>query len=390
MPAFRPTFHWLMGVAALVLSACGGGGGDAGTATTTTTNGTATVSTTTTTTTTPTTPTTTAVVSSYAMSRLVADSTTAGAAHVDANLVNAWGVAFNPAAFVWVNNAGTNTSTLYDGTGVPQSLVVAVPRGTLGNAAPTGIVFNGSQSFQVTQNGLRGAAIFIFAGEAGTISGWSPGVNATNAVTVVDDGAAGAVYTGLAIGSASNVLYATDFKRGTVAMFDANFARTAAAGGFTDPNLPAGYAPYGIQAIGDLVYVAYARPDATGRNAGAGAGLGIVDAFSASGTFVKRLVAPGGALNAPWGMTMAPSGFGTFSNALLVANAGDGKINAFDPNTGLLLGTLAQADGSAIAIDGLHGIAFGNDRNAQPSTTLFFAAGPAGGTHGLYGRIDSH
>lgn len=384
MPASWPMLRWFSCVAALLLSACGGGSGDAGMGTATVS--TATGSTNTATSTTTATP--TAAVSAYAMSRLVADAATAGAAHVDRNLVNAWGVAFNPAAFVWVNNAGTDTSTLYDGAGVPQSLVVAVPRGTAASAAPTGIVFNGSQAFQVTRNGLRGPAIFIFAGEGGTISGWSPGVDATNAVTMVDDSAAGASYTGLAIGSASNLLYAADFRRGAVAVFDAGFARTATPGGFTDPNLPAGYAPYGIQAIGDLVYVAYARTDATGRNASAGAGLGLVDTFTASGALVKRLIAPGGALNAPWGMALAPVGFGTFSNALLVTNTGDGKINAFDPNSGALLGTLTQADGSAIAIDGLHGIAFGNDRNAQPSTALFFAAGPAGGTHGLYGRID--
>jgi uncharacterized protein (TIGR03118 family) len=264
---------------------------------------------------------------------------------------------------------------------------VSVPPGSAGAATPTGIVYNGGPAFEVTQGGARGASLFIFAGLAGTISGWSPGVNPTNAVTVVDDGASGAAYTGLALAGSS--LYAADFRHGTVNVFDGTFARTVLAGAFVDPGLPAGYAPFGLQAIGSQVLVAYAQRDASGRGATAGAGLGIVDAFTTSGTFVKRLVDAGGALNAPWGMAMAPAGFGTFSGALLVANTGDGRIDAFDPATGALLGALSAAGGAALAIDGLHGIAFGNNLNGQPATTLFFAAGPGGGAHGLYGRIDA-
>jgi uncharacterized protein (TIGR03118 family) len=380
----RSMLSWLACASALALSACGGGGG--GAPSTAPAPGTPSVGT----------PTTTAAVTAYAATNLVVDSNAAAnpvhGAFADPNLVNAWGIAFNPLAFVWVNNAGTNTSTLYDGAGVPQSLVVAVPPGGAGNAAPTGIVYNASSAFQVTQNGSRAPSIFIFAGTAGTISGWSPGVNPTNAVTVVDDGASGAVYTGLALAAQGTALFlhAADFRHGTVNTFDASFARVAVAGGFVDPGLPGGYAPYGIQAIGGLVYVAYAQRDAAGRSATPGAGLGIVDTFTTGGTFVKRLVDAGGALNAPWGMAMAPSGFGSFGNALLVANAGDGRINAFDPATGTLLGTLSQAAGVPIVIDGLHGIAFGNNLNGQPANTLFFAAGPGGGAHGLYGRIDAH
>lgn len=387
----RPMLSWLVGAATLaLLSACGGGGGYGGGATPTTTT-----PTTSTTPSTSTTTSTTATVTAYAASDLVVDSNAAGnpvhGAFADPNLVNAWGVAFNPVGFVWVNDAATNKSTLYDGTGAPQSLVVSVPPGSAGAATPTGIVYNGGPSFEVTQGGARGSSIFIFAGLAGTISGWSPGVNPTNAVTVVDDGAGGAAYTGLALASqgTASFLYAADFRHGKVNVFDGTFARTTLAGAFVDPSLPAGYAPFGVQAIGNVVYVAYAQPDAQGHTAIAGAGLGIVDAFTPAGTFVKRLVDAGGALNAPWGMAQAPAGFGTFSGALLVANVGDGRINAFDPTTGALLGTLAQAGGAPIAIDGLHGIAFGNNLNGQPSTTLFFAAGPGGGAHGLYGRIDA-
>lgn len=383
----RPVLSWFAGAVALaLLSACGGGGGYSGGTTTPTTSTTPSTSTTTS---------TTATVTAYAATDLVVDSNAATnpvhGAFADPNLVNAWGVAFNPAAFVWVNDAGTNKSTLYDGAGVPQSLVVGVPPGSAGAATPTGIVYNGGPAFEVAQGAARGASLFIFAGLAGTISGWSPGVNLTNAVTVVDDGASGAAYTGLALATqgASSFLYAADFRHGKVNVFDGTFARTTLSGGFVDPGLPAGYAPFGVQAIGNQVLVAYAQPDARGQTAIAGAGLGIVDAFTTSGTFVKRLIDAGGALNAPWGIAQAPAGFGTFSGALLVANVGDGRINAFDPTTGALLGTLSAAGGAAIAIDGLHGIAFGNNLNGQPATTLFFAAGPGGGAHGLYGRIDA-
>jgi uncharacterized protein (TIGR03118 family) len=300
-------------------------------------------------------------------------------------------VVFNPKAFVWVTNSGTSTSTLYDGSGAPQSLVVSIPPGSAGSAMPTGIVFNGHQDFMVTENGISGASAFIFAGQAGTLSGWSPGVDQTHAVKVFDGAGTGTVYTGLALASqgASDFLYAADFHHATVDMFNANFTKVDVAGSFVDSALPAGYAPYGIQAIGGLIYVSYAKQDALARNAVAGAGQGAVDAFNTAGNLVKELIPPGSALNAPWGMALAPADFGPFSNALLVANFGDGKINAFNPTTGALMGTLSMADGNPIAIDGLHGIAFGNGIDNQPANTLFFAAGPGAGTQGVYGRIDN-
>ena len=332
----------------------------------------------------------------YAATSLVSDFSAStnpySSANVDTHLVNAWGLAFNPAGFVWVANAGTSTSTLYDGNGVPQTLVVAIPDGAAGTADPTGIVYSGSSDFVVSQGGLSGASRFIFVGEAGTLSGWAPGVNLNNAVTVFDGASAGAIYKGLALASSggANFLYATDFHNGRVDVFDATFAKVTTAGGFTDPTLPAGYAPFGIQAIGASIYVTFAKQDAAAEDDVSGAGLGLVDVFDATGHFVKRLVDVGGALNAPWGIALAPADFGPFSNALLVANFGDGKINAFDASTGAKLGTLSKADGSPIAIDGLWGIAFGNGINSQPTNTLFFTAGPADETHGVYGRIDVH
>jgi len=332
--------------------------------------------------------------SGYVATSLVSNLNTPGnpylGSNVDPLLVNAWGIAFNPQGFVWVANNGTSTSTLYDGNGVAQTLVVALPAGTAGTAAPTGIVFNSTPGFPVTQAGLTGTSAFIFVGEAGTVSAWSPAVNMTNAIKVVDGAAQSKVYKGLAIATQAGApqLYAADFHNGVVDVFDANFAPVVRAGAFIDNTLPAGYAPFGIQAIGNQIFVAYAMQDASAHDEVAGAGVGAVDVFDTAGNLVKRLISPGGKLNAPWGMTMAPANFGPFSNALLVGNFGDGKINAFDAVTGASLGTLTNPAGAAIAIDGLWGIAFGNGINAQPTSTLFYAAGPNDEKNGVYGRID--
>ena len=325
--------------------------------------------------------------SAFATTALVTDQAS-GAAHTDTHLVNAWGLAFNPTAFVWVADNGTSTSTLYDGNGVPQTLVVAIPAGTSGDAAPTGIVYNGTQDFKVTQNGVTGASPFIFVGEAGTVSGWSPSVNRTNAVIAVDTNGT-AVYKGLAIGAfaGANYLYAADFRNNRIDVYDARFQKATLPGGFVDPNLPAGYGPFGIQAIGDRVYVAYAQRETSGNDEVKGAGLGVVDVYDMGGTFLHRLAA-GGALNAPWGLAMAPANFGDFSNAILVGNFGDGKINAYNPSTGAFIGTLSKSDHTPIVIDGLWGIAFGNGVNNQPANTLFYTAGPSDEAHGIYGRID--
>lgn len=332
---------------------------------------------------------------SYVATNLVSDLPAANtlyrSSNSDPHLVNGWGVAFNPAGFAWVADNATSTSTLYDGNGVPQSLVVAIPPGSAGSALPTGIVFNGHSDFMVTKNGVSGASAFIFAGAGGTLSAWSPGVDTSNAIKVFDDAGAGTVYTGLALASqgTSDFLYAADFRHAKVDVFDSNFAKVGSAGGFVDASLPPGYAPFGLQAIGGLIYVSYAKQDAAARDGLAGAGLGAIDAFDTAGHLVMQMVSPGGALDAPWGMAMAPSGFGPFSNALLVANVGDGKINAFNAATGAMMGTLSMTGGNPVVIDGLRGIAFGNGIDNQPVNTLFFAAGPGGGTHGVYGRIDN-
>ena len=331
--------------------------------------------------------------SAYATRALVTDIGGGGlygnGAHSDTHLVNAWGLVFNPTGYSWIANNGTDTSTLYDGNGVAQSLVVSIPAGAAGGAAPTGIVYNGAGVFNVTKSGLTGASAFIFAGEAGTISGWSPTVDMNNAVTVYDGNSTHTVYKGLALSTGGTTrLYAADFHNNKIDVFDISFTKITVTGGFTDPTLPAGYGPFNIQQIGGQLYVSYAKHTTGSDDETDGAGLGLVDIFDTNGTLVKHLVAAGGSLNAPWGMVMAPANFGTFSNDLLVGNFGDGKINVYDPTTGAMLGTLSNSTGTPIVIDGLWALVFGNGLNSQPTNTLFYTAGPGGETHGLYGRID--
>jgi uncharacterized protein (TIGR03118 family) len=303
------------------------------------------------------------------------------AEHVDADLVNGWGLAASAAGPWWVNAADAGKSLLYNGEGVKNSLVVAVP------GAPTGIVFNGGPGFVIPN---AGAARFLFASEDGTISAWSPSLAPnTQAVVVVDNSASGASYKGLAIDSTSagTRLYAANFHDARVDVFDGSFAPVTVAGAFTDPSLPAGYAPFGIQTLAGSVFVAYAKQDAAGEDEVAGEGLGVIDKYDLAGRLLAR-VATGDALNAPWGMALAPAGFGRFSGKLLVGNFGDGRINVFDPVTFEPKGHLKGTNGKAIVIDGLWGLAFGNGGTAGPKTTLFFAAGPNDEEDGLFGRLD--
>jgi uncharacterized protein (TIGR03118 family) len=322
---------------------------------------------------------------SYTVRFLVSDGTIP-AEHTDANLVNAWGLVASPAGPWWVADNETAVSTLSDGNGVPQSLVVNVP------GAPTGTVFYGGPQFVVMGGGASGPARFLFASEDGTISGWNPGVPppapSHQAFVVADRSAVDASYKGLAIATtpAGDFLYAADFHNNRVDVFDGNFQLVGAAGAFVDPGLPQGFAPFGIQTLQGRVFVAYARQDADADDEVAGPGLGYVSVFDVAGTFLAR-VASGGPLNAPWGLAVAPSGFGRFSGNLLVGNFGDGRINAYDLGTFEPRGHLKQKNHHPIVIDGLWGIAFGNGAGAGPKDTLFFAAGPDDETHGLFGSI---
>jgi uncharacterized protein (TIGR03118 family) len=277
---------------------------------------------------------------------------------------------------------------VYDGNGVQAHAAVTVPPPAGGTppAAPTGMVFNATTDFLV---GPNQPAKYIFATEDGTLSGWNTGASA---VLKVDLAASGVVYKGLAMASSGgkNYLYATDFHGGRVDVFDANWLPVALAGSFSDPNIPAGFAPFNIQNIGGRLYVTYALQDADKHDDVSGPGNGYVNVFDTSGQFIKRFASEGD-LNSPWGMALAPVGFGGFDGALLIGNFGDGRINAFNATTGGYLGTLLDASGKVISNSGLWSLTFGNGAKAGSSRTLYFTAGIAGSgkveDHGLFGSV---
>ena len=300
----------------------------------------------------------------------------APAAHVDASLLNPWGVSYGPATPFWVSDNGAGVSTLYNTTGVKQALTVTIP------GSPTGQVFNngGANDFKV--GAIR--ANFIFATENGTIAARPAG--ATSATTVATT--SGAVYKGLAIGNngAGTFLYAANFNSGKIDVFNNNFAATSLAGSFTDPALPAGYAPFNVQTLNGKLYVTYALQDAAKHDDVPGPGNGFVSVFDLNGNFVTR-VASGGTLNSPWGLDIAPAGFGGYANDLLVGNFGDGTINVFDPVSNLFIGQLTNAAGIPFMIDGLWALINGNGGNGGDPNRVYFTAGINGEADGLFGSL---
>jgi len=235
-------------------------------------------------------------------------------------------------------------------------------------------------------------ALFLFASEDGTISGWNSSAGA-NVVTMVDNSGSGAAYKGLALAgnSLGPFLYAANFNAGTIDVFDMNFSTVTLDGRFADPDLPPGFAPFNIQSIGTRLYVTYARQDDDRHDDVSGPGNGFVDVLDFDGNFMQRLVSNGN-LNSPWGMALAPSQFGDFSNALLVGNFGDGTINAYAPETDGTFahrGQLRTADKRPVTIDGLWGLGFGNGAGSGATNALYFTAGPDDESHGLFGRIQA-
>lgn len=323
----------------------------------------------------------------YLQTNLVSNIKGLGTLHRDSNLVNPWGVAFSPLGPFWIADAGKGISTLYSSFGrpfpsEPSRLLVSIAPSALPVAPrPTAVVFNNTPDFTVMGNGNSVPSLFIFATLSGTISGWNFDADPSNAILEVDNSALGAAYTGLALGrsTAGNFLYAADFGRGVVDVFDKNFAPARLPGAFLDPSLPAGFAPFGIRNIGGKLYVTYARQNHTPKG-------GFVDAFDADGNLIQRF-GSNGPLNAPWGLALAPADFGQFSHDLLVGNFGDGHINAFDPVTGTFLGLLLDAKGTPIKISGLRSLVFGNGGLAGKSNSLFFTAGINDEADGLFGRI---
>jgi uncharacterized protein (TIGR03118 family) len=307
-------------------------------------------------------------------------------ARVDAHLLNGWGIAFSATGTAWISSPGDHSTVIYNGlTGAQGLAPVTIPtHGATTGGLATGQIFNPSTGFKLTSN--NNPAKFIFAGLDGVISGWNGG---TAAVSAVDRNGT-SVYTGLAYGTANatdTFLYAADFLSGKINVFDKTW--TLQATNFTDPNLPAGYSPFNVQNIGGQLYVTYAQVNPTTHEEKIGAGLGIVDVYSTTGAFVKRL-ATGGALNAPWGVAQAPVGWMTGAptvTPILVGNFGDGHINAYDASNGNWLGTL-QSNGTVITIDGLWALSFAPATAVTISADwLFFTAGPGGETKGLFGHL---
>ena len=315
----------------------------------------------------------------------------AHAERTDPNLSNAWGISFAPGGPFWISDNHTGLVTVYNGQGDPfpenHPIVVTVPPPTNGAspAAPTGQVFHAGPGFEVK---LGNPALFIFATEDGTISGWNPMADPTHAILKVDHSGAGAVYKGLALATAKSGprLYATNFFAGTVEMYDTNFAPVVIAGAFQDILLPTGFAPFNIQQIGGKLWVTYALQDAAKHDDMSGPGNGYVDVYDTEGTLLQRF-AQQGSLNSPWGVTQAPANFGAFSGAMLIGNFGDGRINAFDAASGVFLGSVREPSGRPLVIDGLWALTFGGGGNGGEIGVLFFTAGPDDEMHGLFGQI---
>src|SRR5436190_22025023 len=300
------------------------------------------------------------------------------AQHTDPNLVNPWGMAASPTGIIWVSDNGTGVSTLYHQDGTALSLIVTIPaEHHHDTGTPTGIVFNGTSFFQVTKNGNSQPARFIFASEDGVISGWNSMLDPTNAIIAVDHhhhmGPDHAVYKGATLGVANghNFLFVSNFHSGQVETYNENFQQVN-LNAFADPNIPAGFAPFGIQNLSGHIYVTYALQNKERHDDVAGPGNGFVDVFDTSGNLIRRLISHG-KLNSPWGLAIV-------EDKLWVGNFGDGRINNYNPTTGAFIETLMKSDGTPLEFNGLWSLLpLGNG--------VYFTAGIADEAHGLFGLI---
>ena len=320
-------------------------------------------------------------------------------ANVDPKLINPWGVSFGPATPFWVSDNGTGVSTLYTAAGAPAGgpLVVTIAD-AVSPATPTGQVFNGNTSnFNISGCNLAPPACsanFIFDTENGTISGRSNTFNRTQSFIEVNNSGSGAVYKGLAIANitGSNYIYATNFNSGMVEEYNSSWGLVRT---FTDPNQPSGYAPFNVQLLDGKLYVTFAVQDAAKHDDVAGGGNGFVDVFDLSGNFLERLIDPGGVLNSPWGLAIAPAGFGAFAGDLLIGNFGNGEIDAFDPTiSNDFLGTLNTVNGYPLVIPGLWALTIGNSGPGVNPNAIYFTAGLPSSSdptlleqHGLFGAL---
>lgn len=317
---------------------------------------------------------------------LTSDIPNVGSVH-DANLVNPWGMSIAPTGPWWISDNATGLSTLYDGNGQIQSLVVTIPTASgTGTGSPTGTVYNPS----TTDFKIHGFVTpFLFCTEDGTVSGWYTGTTAFVAVNNNN----GAVYKGMALASAAgvNYIYVANFHAGTIEAYNGTYAaHSFGSNAFVDSTIPAGYAPFNIQAIpGNKLVVTYAKQDAAKHDDVPGPGNGYVDVFDTQGNLQFRL-AHNLFLNAPWGVAVAPSNFSGFANDLIIANFGSAGINAFNPTTGAFVGNMLGANDLPVQIDSIWGIAFGNGGTGGATNVLYFTAGYFGEAHGIFGRIKPH
>jgi len=330
----------------------------------------------------------------FRQTNLVSDLKTVGAQIVDPNLINPWGLAFGPTTPLWVANNGTSLATLYGvspggAMAQPVPLVVTLPPA---DSSPTGQVFNPTSGFVLKSKAGKGPALFIFSSEGGQIIAWSPVadpiVNGMSTAQVKFSSKVGAVFKGLTMAGTrfGTFLYATDFHNGRVDVFNSRFHLVHLPGHFRDRFLPKGYAPFGIRAIGGFIYVTYAKQDADRHDDVAGLGHGFIDVFTTSGFMVERLVSRG-ALDSPWGLEVAPQGFGPFGGKLLVGNFGNGRIHAYGLFSGRPDGTLRTKHHKPVTIDGLWALQFGTATTGGPGT-LLFSAGLNDEADGLVGAIN--
>jgi uncharacterized protein (TIGR03118 family) len=337
----------------------------------------------------------------FTVDNLVGSDPSVGAAQIDPNLINPWGLSESPTSPFWISDNGSGFASIYGVssagvmTNVIAPITIAVPPGQdPGTASPTGQVFNSFASTGAFTLQDGSSATFLFATEDGTISGWNPAAG-TQSIIAVDEAnnpaagdeaqGLGAVYKGLAIGESDSgpVLFAANFRHGTVDTYDKNFNLINS---FTDPNVPQGFAPFNVQVLDNKLFVTFAQQDAAKHDDVAGAGNGFVDEFDLNGNLLGR-VASNGSLDSPWGLAIAPQSFGKLAGDLLVGNFGDGTIGAFNLNTDDFAGKLSGADGKPIVIGDLWALAPGNGGSGGNPNTIYFTAGVHDEAQGLFGSL---
>jgi uncharacterized protein (TIGR03118 family) len=319
---------------------------------------------------------------SYQQTNLVADTAGYGAARIDTSLDNPWGIAIGPTGAIWIAVNHSGATVIYDGSGNQLLAMIGIPLDTIANgASPSGVIYNGTSNFIIPGTGQP--AKFIYVTEDGIVSAWNSGATT---ITVADRSAANAVYKGVAMANdgTANFIYAADLHNAKVDVFDQSFNYVSTKV-FSDPGIPAGFAPFNIQNIGGQLYVSYAKQKAPdNKDDQKGTGNGYIDIYKPDGTLVKRFASQG-TLNSPWGIAAAPAGFGMGSNTILIGNFGDGRINVFDVN-GNYQGQL-QNNGAPITIEGLWAIIFPQSGTSLDVNTLYFTSAPGEETYGIFGYL---